>query len=123
MAKSTFLPRYRFPNAAIGFAVLFGLWVCLWSGLLKEDEPMPYAILEPIRSVGLAIFRSADNILMIFGVAMVVHLAEAIYAYTLVAADRDAAFKAFWVIQTLIFGFPSLSLLTKGKISINGKRK
>lgn len=122
MAKTVFLPRYRFASPLATFLVLFGLWVCFWSGE-EASVPMPYAILEPIRSVGLTVFRSAANIRLVFLVAVVAHVAEAIYAYTLVAADRDVAFKAFWVIQTFVVGYPSLGLLLNGKVNLGGKRK
>jgi hypothetical protein len=46
-----------------------------------------------------------------FGVAVGLHVGEALYAYGLAARSGEQALARAWAVQTLLLGYPSLRLL------------
>ena len=68
--------------------------------------------MRPLLALGLAIFRTKFMLGVVFYAAVAAHALEAIYAY-LVALDMGCRSTLWlWVVQTFIFGGPSLTILT-----------
>lgn len=78
--------------------------VPLGSGLLSR------LLLAPSEALGLAIFRSQLNLQYVFYGAVAVHVLEALVAWAV--ADKVCKnTQGMWIAQTLLLGYPSLSLL------------
>jgi len=107
-------------NPVLTVLILFGMWLCYEA---SSGRPLPYpSLLDPLKSVGLFLFRAEWMLRVVFWLAVVAHVWEAAIAakfalkLTQSQAGGDVAvsrtpFVLFWVVQTGMVGFPSLKLL------------
>lgn len=97
--------------------ILGGLYACYCIAFQDPASwdaigPTYSAIMRPLLALGLAIFRTKFMLGVVFYAAVAAHALEAIYAY-LVALDMGCRSTLWlWVVQTFIFGGPSLTILT-----------
>ena len=66
--------------------------------------------LEPVRELGIILFMSLNNLKILWWVCLWIHIVESGIALAL-ALRVDAENVGPWVLQTMIYGFPSLRLL------------
>ena len=72
------------------------------------------AILDPLRAISLAIFKSEYMLRVVWRCAITAHFCEAMYAVN-VCIDIGCLKLGSWFVQTLLLGYPSLRLLLKRK--------
>jgi len=75
-------------------------------------QPISY-LLKPIESFGLLVFQTHANIKIVFFLALIIHLCEAVYAANFALHIGCKKTWLLWFVQTLIVGGPSLMLLLK----------
>ncbi len=68
-------------------------------------------VLAPFNDLGLFLFRSQFGIQIVFLLAVLAHVGEAIYAVRVATEKECTNRKIAWFIQTLLLGYPSLRLL------------
>lgn len=111
--------RVEFPGPIIGSLVLFGMWI-LW--VAGSAAPMPLKQLEIFRTIGLAIFQSPWGLRAMFWFAVFLHVVEGCFAFRTARviqivgrSDKkwSLSFALFWLVQTSIFGYPSMRLINK----------
>lgn len=115
--------QFAHPLATIG--IVFGIWF-VWAA--SEGTPLPWPqLLDPIKSFGLIVFRSELVMRGVFWAAIAAHVYEGVlggmFAWKVKA---EAAFVAFWTVQTFVVGFPSLKLIKaqrKAQVSAAAKAK
>ena len=96
--------------------ILGGLYACYCvafddpASWTRIGGPMYAQIMHALLAVGLAVFRTKFVLALVFYAAVAAHAVEAAYAYT-VARDLGCATWPLWVVQTFIFGGPSLTIL------------
>nr|ATB19688.1 putative NAD(P)-binding Rossmann-fold superfamily protein [Juniperus drupacea]ATB19694.1 putative NAD(P)-binding Rossmann-fold superfamily protein [Juniperus scopulorum] len=97
------------PNIFIWLYITLGMFQLFCVAFI----PLPYlGPLKWVRWLGILLFRSVRNLQILFYVATLLHVGEAIYAYFL-AQRVDQANARGWFWQTFALGFPSLRLLLK----------
>jgi nucleoside-diphosphate-sugar epimerase len=69
--------------------------------------------LQPIETFGLLVFQTHANIKIVFFLALIIHLCEAVYAAYFAWHIGCKRTWLLWFVQTLILGGPSLILLFK----------
>jgi len=97
-------------NPVVLSLILFGMWAC---HAASEGAPMPHSTLEPIRSLGLFLFRSEAVLRAVFWLAVLAHVYEGFLGLRFAWKVRPGAigFAMFWLVQTLLVGYPSLRLI------------
>lgn len=102
----------RFVHPILGLILLLGLVVLYYSSF-SIPFPTALAFLEPLRALGLFVFGSEANLLMVLWVAIGLHVAESLYAQTLFSARgiQSISTRLLWTTCILMFGYGSLSQL------------
>ncbi|KJE91870.1 hypothetical protein CAOG_02937 [Capsaspora owczarzaki ATCC 30864] len=103
-----------------------GWWIAILGGLLAFEvsafhpDSFPFAVLGPLASfVRWLSYEHSLSMQIGFVVAIVVHVFEGAYAYSLASKLKlQPKTVAAWTIQSFICGFPSLRLLLAYKRKI-----
>jgi hypothetical protein len=66
------------------------------------------------RTWALQLFKTADNVKLVFGAACLVHYAEAAEAARLCLNRGEPGHASAWFASTLLVGYPSLGVLLRG---------
>jgi len=116
----------RFPSTPLIIAVLFGMYVTGVLAYTPTDAvhslPLP-SIMLPFRAIGLFIFRTQFVLKLVFWSAVIAHVGEGVYAYSVcksrsVSPSRTIA----WVSLVTLVGYPFLSLLLQVPIPPDNER-
>jgi hypothetical protein len=115
----------EFANPFISVTILFLMWLCYSSG---TGAALPHVGLEWMKSAALVAFRFEVVFTFIFWAALLAHVYEGALAYRFARKinSDDAAYVAFWTVQTSLVGFPSLTLLKRQRaqqVMLAAKRK
>ena len=81
--------------------------------IANTDGPVPS--LRPLEAIGLYIFGSIENLKILFNLAVLAHVIEAQIAVYICLVELRLQSWPIWAIQTLLLGYPSLSLLLERK--------
>lgn len=127
-ARIARIPRPQLPGPVIGFLIIFGLGFLGQVAYFPEDIPRR---LVPLKKFTESIYlHSIPAMRATFVLSVIIHILEGFYAaYAMKRAAGSFAVLRHkrcvsWTIATMIFGFASLSLLTKGIAKLhNSKRK
>ena len=97
--------------------ILGGLYACYCVAFQEPSEwdgwGLAYAVvMRGLLSLGLAIFRTKFMLVLVFYAAIIAHAMEATYAFVVARELGCVNTWPLWVIQTLVFGGPSLTILT-----------
>lgn len=69
-------------------------------------------VFQLFHDIAIVIFKSRENVKMVFVIASLLHISEAVYAYDLAASKGcDSSRRFMWFFQTLFLGYPSLRLI------------
>ena len=79
--------------------------------------------MPPLFELGLFLFRSQFGIQIVFLIACLAHIGEAMYAFSVAQSVGCTNTKIAWFFQTLLLGYPSLRLLLSRSIVNNINRK
>jgi hypothetical protein len=122
-ASSSFRPRYQLANVFAIIGVLFGMWLCFEA---SSGRSMPYPdLLDPLKALGLFLFRTEWMLRVVFWLAVIAHVWEATiaikFALKVTSSSSGSAaaaasvsrplFVLFWFVQTALLGYPSLMLI------------
>lgn len=123
--SSTPVVRIEFAPALSWFLVLFGMWLSYVCSM-DDGAALPYPLLmDPLKALGLFLFRSESGLRAVFWVALLAHIVEGGFAvkWAQELAPKDTQYIAFWFVQTALLGFPSLRIIMKQKAMINQKEE
>lgn len=112
-SSGAFQPRMQLANVPVSLLIFFGMWLCYEA---SSGRALPYpAVLDPLKSAGLFVFRSEWMLRGVFWTAVVAHIYEGAlamkFAARVCAPKIDVPFILFWTLQTAAVGFPSLKLI------------
>ncbi len=96
------MDHFRTPHWTWWTLILTGMGLIAWLAFSESGFALWRDFITP--SIPQAVFQ------WIFWNAIGAHLAEALWAWQ-IARRRDAVHAAFWGLQTLLLGYPSLRLL------------
>lgn len=97
-------------------------WLLIISGMgllcyfAYEETPVYEDIvaINAIRDFSYMIFKTQSNLRVVFVLAVLTHVGEAVYAaYRASSIGCAPLYCYYWFLQTCLFGFASLSLLLK----------
>lgn len=111
------LPRtyFAFAHMIWYFLVLTGM-VLLWLvAYFPADAPLLQRHLSGVYALSLFLFRSQVNLRLVFVLAVIAHVVEALYAMILAHywCYMQPGTVLSWTLQTLLLGYPSLQLLLR----------
>ena len=109
--------------------ILGGLYACycvafqepaLWDTL----GPIYSTIMRSLLALGLAVFRNKFMLTLVFYAAVMAHAFEALYAYGVaLELGCTSTICCLWLLQTFIFGGPSLTILTARRAKYRDSQK
>ena len=103
---------FQFPAWYLQVGVFLGmllLFLCAYCD--AQGQLLQSAVMAPVLQLGLLLFRSQAVLRTVFVSAEVVHVMEAIIAFRTASALGCANTRYYWLVQTFLWGFPSLSLI------------
>jgi len=118
LSAITRIPRPELPNPLVVFCCVFGLG--LLGVVAYHPEQMPQQLLFPKKFTEALFLQNRSAMRATFVLSVIIHILEGVYAaYAMKRATRSARSLTnirciYWTVATVIFGFPSLTLLNKG---------
>jgi hypothetical protein len=98
-------------------------WICCLGGMIltfviaRAEGPV-MAIL-PVDRLALAIFGTRKTLQYVFNLAVLAHFVEAQYAVYVCTFQLRLSSWPMWALQTLLLGYPSLSLLLERRAEVD----
>jgi len=108
-SSSATIGRIQFVHPLIYALILFGMWICYAA---SSGHPLPSPWLQPLKDLGLFLFRTESILRGVFWLAFLAHVYEALLAARFASKIRnELMFIAFWTFQTALLGYPSLRII------------
>lgn len=105
---------FDFPSLQWWFGVVTGMvltYIVAYAD--SKGALLNSPLIKPINSLALFLFRSQNNLKILFNVALWTHVFESLWAIRLARQEKCANTWYLWGIQTFILGYPSMQLLYK----------
>lgn len=97
------------PGYIISMLIIFGMFVLYQVAFQRHFST---TFLFCFDKIAMTIFRSRANLILLFQLAIGIHIFESLYAlYLTITHNYTPKVLTIWVFQTLILGYPSLRLL------------
>ena len=96
--------------------ILGGMFACYCVAFTTPSQwqavgPVYATIMQALLKVGLLLFQTQFMLRMVFIAAVAAHALEAFYAYRVCITIECSSTCVLWILQTFVFGFPSLRML------------
>ena len=107
---------FRFVPMKWYLPILGGIYACYCVSFQEPDMWLAWgstysSVMGALMKLGLFLFRTKFMLRLVFYAAICAHVLEAAYAYRVATYLGCTNTRHMWVLQTLLFGGPSLTIL------------